>query len=87
MIAKNRPVVWGREGFKKTIFKLHIPFDFVQMQFKNQAYLWNLLWQGIDSYAHKPALIQDTDYMVKKTDNLAPYLGPFGADFMPQLPV
>ena len=33
----------------------------------------------------KPALVQDTDYMVETTYHLAPYLDPFGAYLMPQL--
>ena len=34
----------------------------------------------------KPLLIKDTDYMVEKNYNLAPYLDPFMAYVMPQLP-
>ena len=41
--------------------------------------------QGIDGSARKPALRQDTDYMVEKTYyDIAPYLGAFGAYLMPQ---
>ena len=32
----------------------------------------------------KPALVQDTDYMVEKTYHLAPYLAIFGAYLTPQ---
>ena len=32
----------------------------------------------------KPALVQDTDYMVEKTYQLAPYVGAFGAYLIPQ---
>ena len=32
----------------------------------------------------KPALVQDTDYMVEKTDQLAPYVAAFGVFLMPQ---
>ena len=37
--------------------------------------------KGIDGSC-KPALVQDTDYMVVKTYHLAPYLGPFRAYLM-----
>ena len=41
--------------------------------------------QGIDGSARKPALRQDTAYMVEKTYlDIAPYLGAFGAYVMPQ---
>ena len=40
--------------------------------------------QGIDSSACKPALIQDTEYMVEKTYHIAPYLGAFWAYLMTQ---
>ena len=45
-----------------------------------------ILSQGIvDGSASKPALRQDTGYMVEKTYNdIAPYLGAFGAYLMPQ---
>ena len=45
----------------------------------------NPLKQGIvDSSARKPALTQDTGYMVEKTYfDIAPYLGAFGAYLMP----
>ena len=44
------------------------------------------LGQGmIDGSASKPALRQDTGYMVEKTYlDIAPYLGAFGAYLMPQ---
>ena len=39
----------------------------------------------VDGSASKPALIQDTGYMVEKTYlAIAPYLGAFGAYLMPQ---
>ena len=38
----------------------------------------------VDSSASKPALRQDTGYMVEKTYyDIAPYLGAFGAYLMP----
>ena len=41
--------------------------------------------QGIDGSARKPALIQDTGYIVEKTYHyIAPYLVAFGAYLMPQ---
>ena len=44
-----------------------------------------LLSQGLDGSARKPALRQDTGYMVEKTyPDIAPYLGAFGAYLMPQ---
>ena len=44
-----------------------------------------MMKQGIDGSARKPALRQDTGYMVKKTyHDIAPYLGAFGAYLMPQ---
>ena len=45
-----------------------------------------LLKQGIvDGSTSKPALIQDTGYMVEKTyHDIAPYLRAFGAYLMPQ---
>ena len=41
--------------------------------------------QGIDGSAGKPALEQDTDYMVKKSYNWEPYLDPFGAYLFPNI--
>ena len=39
----------------------------------------------LDSSAPKPALRQETGYMVEKTYlDIAPYLGAFGAYLMPQ---
>ena len=39
----------------------------------------------VDGSAFKPALRQDTGYMVEKTYlDIAPYLGAFGAYLMPQ---
>ena len=39
----------------------------------------------VDGSASKPALIQDTGYMVEKTYlDIAPYLGAFGAYLLPQ---
>ena len=39
----------------------------------------------VDGSAFKPALRQDTGYMVEKTyPDIAPYLGAFGAYLMPQ---
>ena len=39
----------------------------------------------VDGSASKPALRQDTGYMVEKTClDIAPYLGAFGAYLMPQ---
>ena len=47
--------------------------------------LENTETQGIDGSARKPALRQDTCYMVEKTyHGIAPYLGAFGAYLMPQ---
>ena len=41
--------------------------------------------QGIDGSERKPALRQDTGYMVEKTSHdIAPYLGAFGAYLMLQ---
>ena len=41
--------------------------------------------QGIDGSARKPALRQDTGFMVEKTyHDIAPYLGAFGAYLMSQ---
>ena len=46
---------------------------------------WFVLKQGIDGSARKPALIQDTGYMVEKTyQDIATYLVAFGAYLMPQ---
>ena len=36
---------------------------------------------------HKPAFVQDTEYMVEKTYHIAPYLGAFGAYMMPEWPI
>ena len=45
---------------------------------------YNLI-QGIDGSARKPALIQDTGYMVEKTyHDIAPYLVAFEVYLMPQ---
>ena len=38
----------------------------------------------VDGSASKPALVQDTNYMVEKTYHIAPYLVAFGAYLMPQ---
>ena len=39
----------------------------------------------VDGSTSKPALRQDTSYMVEKTDyDIAPYLGAFWAYLMPQ---
>ena len=48
--------------------------------------LYQPLPQGmVDGSAAKPALRQDTGYMVEKPYlNIAPYLGAFGAYLMPQ---
>ena len=45
-----------------------------------------MISQGmVDGSTSKPALRQDTGYMVEKTDlDIAPYLGAFGAYLMPQ---
>ena len=45
--------------------------------------------QGINGSPRKPALVQDTNYMVEKTYHIytiyiAPYLDDFGAYLMPQ---
>ena len=40
--------------------------------------------QGIDGSARKPALVQDTGYVVEKTDHIAKYLGAFGTYLKPQ---
>ena len=47
-------------------------------------FLLNIPIQGIDGSARKPALVQDTNYMVEKTYQIAQYLGAFGAYLMPQ---
>ena len=54
--------------------------------FFNKYELIFLLSQGmVDGSASKPALRQDTGYMVEKTYlDIAPYLGAFGAYLMPQ---
>ena len=40
----------------------------------------DMVSQGIvGGSASKPALVQDTNYMVEKTYHIAPYLGAFGA--------
>ena len=46
----------------------------------------NIIVHGmVDGSAFKPALRQDTGYMVEKTDHdIAPYLGTFGVYLMPQ---
>ena len=45
----------------------------------------NITQGMVDGSASKPALRQDTSYMVEKTyPDIAPYLGAFGAYLMPQ---
>ena len=45
----------------------------------------NVIQGMVDGSASKPALRQDTGYMVEKTYlDIAPYLGAFGASLMPQ---
>ena len=41
----------------------------------------------MDCSSRKPALVQDTDYMVEKTYHLAPYFGALGAYLMPPWPI
>ena len=49
------------------------------------VYLLTYLQGMVDGSASKPALRQDTGYMVEKTYyDIAPYLGAFGAYLMPQ---
>ena len=43
-----------------------------------------MILQGIDGFARKPALIQDTEYIVEKTYHIALYLSAFRAFLMPQ---
>ena len=50
-------------------------------------FLCFILQQGLDGSARKPALVQDTDYMVEKPYHIAPYLGDFGDYLMPQRPI
>ena len=56
--------------------------------FKELYFAWfaRMHVQGmVDGSASKPALRQDTGYMVEKTYlDIAPYLGAFGAYLMPQ---
>ena len=40
--------------------------------------------QGIDGSARTLMLIQETGYMVEKTNHIALYVGAFGAYLMPQ---
>ena len=62
------------------------------------GHLWhiiNLDWPGVikdiqgivDGSASKPALVQDTSYMVEKAYHIALYLCAFGAYLMPQWPI
>ena len=63
-------------------------------QFSALSKLWTIFVYGsekrktqgmVDGSASKPALRQDTGYMVEKTYlDIAPYLGAFGAYLMPQ---
>ena len=56
-----------------------------QKYFENTTIVVTKIGQGIDGSARKPALIQDTGYMVEKTyHDRAPYLVAFGAYLMPQ---
>ena len=43
-----------------------------------------LIELGIDGSECKPALVPDTEYMVKKKNHIASYLGAFGPYLMPQ---
>ena len=58
----------------------------MQKKIKRQKLIEILLVQGmVDGSASKPALRQDTGYMVEKPYlDIAPYLGAFGAFLMPQ---
>ena len=44
------------------------------------------LHKGVDGSARKPALVQDTGYMVEKTNHISPYLGLYN-DYRKQLSV
>ena len=48
---------------------------------------WFINIQGINGSVRKPALVQDTYYMVEKTYHKAPYLGAFGAYLLPNWPI
>ena len=51
----------------------------------NYEYDFDIPHGMVDGSASKPALKQDTGYMVEKTyPDKAPYLGAFGAYLMPQ---
>ena len=69
-------------------------FPFENLAFTSGVCLFFLMFNGlvlkllqgmVDGSAAKPALTQDTGYMVEKTYlDIAPYLGAFGAYLMPQ---
>ena len=44
--------------------------------------LYHGLRRKIDDSTPKPVHVHDTNYMVKKTDHLAAYFGPFEAHFV-----
>ena len=54
------------------------------MHWLMKDYFDRILQGIVDGSASKPALRQDTGYMVEKTYNIAPYLGAFRAYVMPQ---
>ena len=55
------------------------------VEFPRHCLCKNNIQGMVDGSASKPALRQDTGYMVEKTDyDIAPYLGPYGAYLMPQ---
>ena len=68
---------WSFEGeMKKTKYMRFLNcFQVIHLFVFKLCFLYMLSgnWRGIDSSAHKLALVQVIDYMVDKTDHLAPF--------------
>ena len=82
----HRLSVWGGGLRCKIYMPLGLFFKFCP----SLCFIWektnsiNLIyWHGIDGSARKPALLQDTDYIVEKTWYVVLYLGAFWAYLMP----
>ena len=76
----------SRRNNRNCTHTLHELLMVSQYTGKNQGRFSQITSQGMaDGSASKPALIQDTGYMVEKNYlDIAPYLGAFGAYLMPQ---
>ena len=67
---------------------MRIPIILLGNFYKSIVQWYKHISQGIvDGSTSRPALVQDTNYMVEKTYHIAQYLSAFGAYLMPQWPI